>query len=132
MSDMIKSDFALDKEAQSIAASIFEEFRDENGGAAFDAESFADEMRERAWEDCDASQHVIYTARAIAICGNCNTDQGESWLEDISSNGKPFADCESFDEVCTRLAFAELLCRVESELQNLIDEWEPQEAENEG
>lgn len=129
MSNIIKTDFHLDHEAKSLAVSIFEEFKDSNGGESFDAESFRDEMTERAWEYCDASQHVIYTARAIAICGNCNTDDGESWLEDIY--GKPFADCDTFGEVCTRLAFAELHCRVIAAMDDLISEWEPKEEEEE-
>lgn len=125
MSEIIKSDWHLDKEAESFARDIFDTFKDENGGAAFDAESFADDMRGRAWEYADNSEHVIYTSHAIAICGNCNTGAGEEWLEGCSSNGKPFADCDTFADVCTKLAFAELLCRIESKLQELIDEWEP-------
>lgn len=128
MSNMIGTDFHLNKEAESIASEIFEEFKDSNGGESFDAESFRDEMTERAWQDCDSSQHVIYTARAIAICGNCNTDDGESWLEDIY--GKPFDGCTTFAEVCTRLAFAELHCRVIAALDDLISEWEPKEEES--
>lgn len=133
MSDLIKSDWHLDKEAESFARDIFDTFKDENGGAAFDAESFADDMRERAWEYADNSEHVIYTARAIAICANCNTDDGEDRLADwssVSGNGNPFGDCDTFADVCTKLAFVELLCRIESKLQELIDEWEPIEPES--
>lgn len=125
MSDMIQSDYALEKEAAEIAQSIFDEFKDENGGASFDAEAFRDEMMERAWQDVDGSQNVIYTARAIAICGNCDTDAGEEWLEGIY--GKPFDGCDSFAEVCTRLAFATLLQATESALDDLITDWEPDE-----
>lgn len=127
MSDYIKTDWALDKEVQDWAESIFSEFKEENGGDAFDAESFRDEMLERAWEYADSSQHVIYTYRAIQICGNCNTDSGEERLADIY--GKPFEGCESFADVCTRLAFAELLSRIETALCDLIDNWTPKEEE---
>lgn len=128
MTDMIKSTYALEKEATSIAQSVFDEFKDENGGKAFDAEAFCDEMSERIWQDCDQSQHVIYTARAIAICGNCDTDAGEEWLEGIYE--KPFDGCETFAEVCTRLAFATLLQAAESVLSDLIEDWEPTESDD--
>lgn len=126
MSDLIKSDCALAQSAKSYAQYIFDTFKDENGGATFDAESLSDEMRERAWEQADSSEHVIYTSRAISICCNCDTDDAEDRLGDWSSEpGKPFADAESFADVCTKLAFATLLCAIESELQTLIDAWEP-------
>lgn len=125
MSDMIKSDYALTQTAASYAHDIFDTIKDENGGDAFDAEAFRDEMNEKAWEYADGSEHVIYTARAIAICGNCNTNTGEERAEDIY--GKPFDGCETFAEVCTRLAFFTLLCEIESELSDLIDAWEPAE-----
>lgn len=126
MSDLIKSDYQLTQTAKSYAQDIFDTFKDENGGATFEAEHFADDMRERAWEQADSSEHVIYTHRAIAICCNCDTDDGEDRLGDWSSApGKPFADADSFADVCTKLAFATLLGAIESELQTLIDDWEP-------
>lgn len=122
---MITTDHALRTEAAAYAENIFDEFKDANGGAAFDAEAFRDEMQERVHEAADNSEHVIYTARAIAICGNCNTDAGEAWLEEVYE--APFNGCETFADVCTRLAFAVLYTSIGDELNDLIEEWEPAE-----
>jgi len=107
---MIKSDYELWQEAKSIAESIMAEYDDD------------DDRQDAIHEYADQSQHVIYTARAIAICGNCNTDDGESYLEDIYE--KPFDGCETFEEVCTRLAYATLYCAINDALRELIDEQE--------
>lgn len=107
---MIKSDYELEKVAKEYAESIMAEYADD------------DDRQDAIHEYADQSQHVIYTARAIAICGNCNTDDGESYLEEIYE--KPFDGCETFDEVCTRLAYAVLYCAIQESLQELIEESE--------
>jgi hypothetical protein len=129
MTDHIKSDYALTKEAKSLAQEIFDTFKDDNGGANFDAEASRDDMNDRAYEYADQSEHVIYTSRAIAICGNCDTDDGEEWLEGMY--GTPFDGCETFGEVCTRLAFATLYTAIQNELDTLIEAWEPAEEADE-
>ena len=112
---MIKSDYELEKQAKEYAESIMAEYADDDD----------DDRQDAIHEYADQSQHVIYTARAIAICGNCNTDDGESYLEEIYE--KPFDGCETFGEVCTRLAYATLYCAIRDALQELIDEQEESE-----
>lgn len=126
MSDMIKSDYELNKAAESYAQAIFEDFKADHG-EDFNPESLKSEMFERAWEDADQSEHVIYTARAISIACNCSTDDAENHLEDIYE--KPFDGCETFAEICTRLAFMTLLIEIESELETLIENYVPEESE---
>lgn len=128
MADMIKSDYQLDKEAKSYAELIFADFQGDEG-KDFDPESCRDELFDAAHEWADQSEHVIYTARAIAICGNCNTDKGEEWLDGIYE--KPFDGCDTFADVCTRLAYAELLCRIEEALQEVIADFEASKEESE-
>ncbi len=129
MGDYIKSDYALNKEAEAFAQDIFDTFKDDNGGTTFDAKALRDDMDDSAYEYADQSEHVIYTARAIAICGNCNTDDAEEWLEGIYD--APFDGCKTFAEVCTRLAFATLYLAIQNALANLIDAWEPAEEADE-
>lgn len=106
----IKSDYELDKVAREYAKDLWEEHED------FDI------AKEAAFESVDSSEHVIYTARAISICGNCDTDAGEEWLEE--AYGKPFNGCDTFAEVCTRLAFATLYTAVLTALDELEEELE--------
>ena len=126
MSSYIQTDYALDQEAKDIAATIFFDFKRDNG-TGFNPATFRDGMNDRVHEDCDNSVHVIWTYRATLICGNCNTDKGEAWLEDLY--GQPFDGCNDFAGVCTRLAFAELYCRTQEALDELIDNYEESDEE---
>lgn len=128
MSDYITHDGQLDDLAESIARDIFEEFKAEHG-AEFDPDSLHSEMSERVWQDCDGNENVIYTARAMSICANCSTDEGEQWLEGVYSS--PFEGCETFAEVCTRLAFATLLQATENALSVMMNDYEPDESDDE-
>jgi hypothetical protein len=115
MSEFVINEYVFNQECESIAKSIIEECRE--------ADQSVDELREcceeRVHEDCDGHQWVIYTYKATQLCGNVNTNAGEEWLEGIYS--KPFDGCETFSDVCTRLAFATLYCGVQSALGDLLD-----------
>lgn len=125
MSETINSDYLLNKYADEVAADIFEEFKRKHG-ADFDPEDYRDEMFESAWESVDGCEHVIYNYRALQICANCNTNDGESRAEDMGGyEGK------SFYEIACMIAFCEILCRVETELDSLIEDYDPEESDEE-
>ena len=111
MTDYIQRNYELVKVAKEYA----EELVKEHGGD-FEA------AIEAAHDYVGSSEHVVYTARAISICSNCHTDEGESWLEEIYE--KPFDGCESFADVCTHLACAVLYCAVLAEIETLKEESE--------
>lgn len=117
MSDVIKTDRALYLEAKNAAIDIFAEFESENPNH-FDPEHWRDEMYERAHEFADMSQHVIYTFRALQICANCDTSEGEAFIEEIGIGENP-----TFYSIATLIAYGQLRSMIESELETLIDEW---------
>ena len=124
MIDHIQNNHDLATVAAKIAKEIFDDVR-EGEGEGFDPDACRSDMVDRAWEEVDGCQHVIYTSRALSICANCDTSAGEGYLDDIY--GEPFNECESFADVCTRLAFAVLYCEVILQLDELIDNYETPE-----
>lgn len=120
--DTIQSNHDLRAVAAEIVECLFSETR-EQAGEDLDLSAYEDEMRDRLAEQVDSSPHVIYTSRAVALCANCDTSEGEELLEDLYGAGKIFTGCASFGEVCARLAYACLTHEAELALQELIDAW---------
>ena len=108
MSDTIQNEYQLNEYAKSCARDILAEIA-EYGGDASDL----------AHEHADGSEHVIYPYKAHAICQNCNTDEGEAFLEDV---GNP--DPVTHDGLAVVIAYGELRARIESAIAELQDEIE--------
>lgn len=121
MSEAI-NDYALTREAESLAAEIFEDFKERNGGAAFDAEAYESDMMDRAHEAADGHQWVIYTHHAIRLCAECDISAGEEFVEEV---GMPSP--VTFGGLASVIAYGELRARIESALHDLIQAWEPAE-----
>lgn len=115
MSNTITCDFELSRVCKEYAQMVWDELVQEYG--TNDPDELEEHFSDTAHEYADQSEHVIYTNKAMAICGNCNTDEGEVWLEEIYE--QPFNGCGTFDEVCSRLAFAEMYCRIMRFLQDI-------------
>ena len=116
------NEYTLTREAESLAAEIFEAFKELHGGAAFDAEAFESEMMEQAHESADGHQWVIYTHKAIRLCAECDTSDGEAFLEDV---GLPSP--VTFGGLATVIAYGEMQARIESALSDMVKAWEPEE-----
>ena len=108
---MITNDYELGKVAKEYAEELI---REANGDF--------EQAREEAFGYVDSSEHVIYTARAISICANCYTDEGEEWLEEVYEN--PFEGCTTYSEVNTRLAYAVLYQAVLAAIGEIEEESE--------
>ena len=119
--DVIKTDYALQRECDGYAQSIFDEIMADNEGE--EPDTLRDDMMDRAHEDADASQHVIYYYRALQICANCNTDMGEEYLEDTGMPDEP-----TFNGLACIIAYGEVRGRIEAALDHLIDEYDADEA----
>lgn len=111
------TEYALNRECESLAKSIIEEF----DGNKADIDALREYAQERAHEDADGHQWVIYTYKARQVA-SIAPDAAEEYLEEIYE--KPFDSCESFGDVCTRLAYAALYTGIMDALNTLIDEIE--------
>jgi hypothetical protein len=108
MSDTIQNDYQLNEYAESCARDILAEIAEHGGDSS-----------EMAHEYADGSEHVIYYYLAHAICQNCNTDEGEAFLEAV---GNP--DPVTYDRLAATIAYGELRARIESAIAELQDESE--------
>jgi hypothetical protein len=108
MSDTIQNDYQLDQYAQSCARDILAEIAEYGGNAS-----------DMAHEHSDGSEHVIYHHKAHAICQNCNTDNGEAFLEDV---GNP--ETVTYNNLATVIAYGELCARIENAIAELQSESE--------
>lgn len=118
------TEYTLNQECESLAKSIIDEF----DGDKADIDALREYAHERAHEDADGHQWVIYTYKARQVA-SIAPDAAEAYLEDIY--GKPFDGCETFGDVCTRLAYAALYTGIMDSLDALVDEIEENASEEE-
>lgn len=93
MSEFIINDYTLQNEAKEIAAM-----------AILEAKEYGSDPIEMMEQACDGHEWVIYTYKAIKLCAECNTDDGEQYLDDCGID--QFA---SFADHATKLSYATLL-----------------------
>ncbi|MEM9976625.1 MAG: hypothetical protein AAF808_03255, partial [Cyanobacteria bacterium P01_D01_bin.2] len=123
MADFVMNDYLLWEECKEIAKDIFTEHCEE---MAPDEEPDTDAMMDRAHEWADGHSWVIYTHKALKLCVYCNTDRGEQFLAGVGMPDEP-----TFAGLATFIAYGEMRGRIEEELQELIEEWEPSEEPSE-
>ena len=118
------TEYTLNQECESLAKSIIEEF----DGDKSDIDALREYAQERAHEDADGHQWVIYTykARQVASIAPC---AAEEYLEEIYE--KSFDGCDIFSDVCTWLAYAALYTGITESLDTLIEEIEENASEDE-
>lgn len=104
MSNFQINDYILRREAKSLAEQAIAEV-EQYGGDHF-------ELLEQA---VDGHEWVIYTYKALLLCAECDTNDGEQWLEDIGS--EPTND---IGKLATLTAYATLLAAARDELCKLI------------
>ena len=92
MSEFQISQYLLRQEAKRIVEDAIEE------EGEFDVPAL-----ETVQQICDGHQWVIYTYKAILLCAECDTSEGEEWLEGVGS------EYDSFGEHASKLAYATLL-----------------------
>ncbi len=122
MTDFQINDHILAKECEGLARDIFDETM---GEAVSDdgAEDMRDEMQDRVHETVDGHEWVIYHYKALMACAHCNVDQGEEFLGDVGMPETP-----SINTLASLILFGEMRARVDSEINDLIEAWEPAEA----
>lgn len=113
------SDNLLQKECALLAEDIFADLRRAYSDSA--PEDWRDEAFDRAHEAADGHEWIIYNHKALMICTHCDTSGGEALVYDI---GEPTSDIY---KLATWIAYGEMRARIEAELSDLIDNYEPEE-----
>ena len=73
--------YELEKEAIRIAQEAETEFLNHNM-----------DVYEYLHQTCDGHEWVIYTYKAVQLCAECDTSEGEEQLEDVDFRPASFAD----------------------------------------
>lgn len=112
------NDHILQKECESLAAEIVAELKDNLAGGDT-LESVRDEMNDRVWETIDGHQWVIFNYQALMLCAHCDTDEGESFLDEIGFEWKQGES--TIYTIATQIALGEMLRRTENAVAELIE-----------
>lgn len=128
MSGLITCDYQFNRVCKEYARMIWDDLVQEH--ETNNPDDLEEYFGDVVFEYVESAEHIIYTNRAIAICYNCNTNDGEDWLEEIY--GHTFDGCSTFAEVCSRLAFAETYCRTLEFLKEVAEEKRVEIEEEEG
>jgi len=105
MTDTIINDFILTDIAKDYAKEIHGQT------------SNMDEAYDITHQFADSCEWVIYTYKAHMLCLNCNTDNGQAFVDDCCSGVSMF-----YDKLAMTLAYGELHSRIISELTDLFKE----------
>lgn len=93
MSDFNINDYLLEQEAIGIARDALNECDPDDDEA----------LDEYIFQTCDGHEWVIYNYKSLKLCCECNTDDGEQWLEDIG-----LEPTTNIFELANKIAFATL------------------------
>jgi len=116
MSDTI-TEYMFNQECESLAKSIIEEYE----GDRDDIDALREYAQERAHDDADGHQWVIYTYKARQVAAIA-PDAAEEWLEEIYQ--KPFDGCDTYNDVCTHIAYAAMYTGIMAALEEIFEELE--------
>ena len=105
MTDFKINNYELQQEAIRLAQECFNE-GDEGGN----------DPNEYLWQTCDGHEWSIYTYKALLLCAECDTSEGESYLEGLGM------EHNSLGEHACAVAFATLYCAAMDALEELHDE----------
>jgi len=92
MNEFKISDYILNEEAKAIACDAVEEQK-----------KYGTDAEDYICQTVDGHAWVVYTYKAIKLCAECNTDEGEQWLDDCG-----YEKFKSFGDHATQLAYATL------------------------
>ena len=101
MTDFKINNYELQQEAKRLAQDCF------------DAECFGDDPNENLWQTCDGHEWSIYTYKALLLCAECDTSDGEGYLEGLDMQH------ESFSDYACSVAFCTLYCAAMDALEEL-------------
>ena len=104
MTDPIINDFVLDEIAKDYAKEIFNQVNN------------IDDGYDLTYSFAECCEWVIYTHKAHLLCLNCNTDNGQDYVNDCHAG-----EAMTYDEMGSAYAFGELHSRIMSALNDLFE-----------
>lgn len=108
MTDFKINNYILQQEAKQLAAQ-----------ALLEQKEYGTDAQQLLHEMCDGHEWVIYFTHAVKLCAECDTNEGENYLEDLG-----YEQFDSFSDHATQLAYATLLGACYEAYTELQDEEE--------
>jgi len=105
MTDFTINNYELQQEAKRLAQECFDA-----------GDTHGDDPNECLWQTCDGHEWSIYTYKALLLCAECDTSEGEDYLEGL---GMEF---DSLAQHACAVAFATLYCAAMDALADIEDE----------
>ena len=105
MTDFTINNYELQQEAKRLAQECFDE-----------GDTHGEDPNEYLWQTCDGHEWAIYTYKALLLCAECDTSEGEDYLEGVGMEFDSLAQ-----HACT-VAFATLYCAAMDALAELEQE----------
>lgn len=102
MTDFKINNYELQQEAKRLAQECFDEV-DTNG----------EDPSEYLWQTCDGHEWVIYTYKALLLCAECDTSEGEEYMASLGR------ELNSLSEHASEVAFGTLYCAAMDALEEL-------------
>ena len=84
-------------------------------------DGFEDECRDKIHQYVDSSEHVLFSQNALQIYLNCDTEQGEDFLDDIGFWDDIPKKQRSLSAIACVIVYGELHSRVECFLSTLLE-----------
>ena len=103
MTDFKINNYILQQEAQRLAQECFDE------GDTRDPSEYL-------WQTCDGHEWVIYTYKALLLCAECDTSEGEDYMASLGR------ELNSLSEHASEVAFGTLYYAAMDALEELQQE----------
>ena len=110
MSITIINDFVLDEIAKDYAKEILDQVE------YMEKKDQINDAYDLTYSFAECSDWVIYTDKAHLLCLNCNTDNGQDYVNDCHA-GKAM----TYNEMASAYAYGELHSRIVSALDDLFE-----------
>ena len=105
MTDFKINNYELQQEAKRLAQECFNE-GDEGGN----------DPNEYLWQACEGHEWSIYTYKALLLCAECDTSEGEEYMASLGR------ELNSLSEHASEVAFGTLYCAAMDALADIEDE----------
>lgn len=105
MTEFTIDNYTLELEAKRLAQECFDA-----------GDTHGDDPNEYLWQACDGHEWAIYTYKALMLCANCDTSDGEDYLEGL---GHEYRNIGA--HACV-VAFATLYCAAMDALATIEQE----------
>lgn len=123
MTEFKIDDYILQKECEELAQDIFDDVLQFNLGIS--ENDLRKKCDERAHEDADSHEWVIYNHKALMMCAHCDVSRGEEFLEDVGMPEDP-----TIYSLATSIAYGEMRARIMDAIETLIENRETEEEED--